>query len=88
MSDDDKTVRMVTHLDRRAVEGKLAEVRQAAQAANLGDVAAALERIEGQPAAHIATCVQKAQKLLAGKPQHQRLVTDLEIVELNLKNLK
>ena len=36
---DDKTVRMVTNLDRKAVEGKLVEVRTAAQSANLAELA-------------------------------------------------
>ena len=44
MSDDDKTVRMVTNLDRKAIEGKLAEVRKAAQAANLTELAAMFNR--------------------------------------------
>jgi hypothetical protein len=32
--------------------------------------------------------VKNALKWLADKPQHQRMATDLELVELNLKNLK
>lgn len=88
MADADKTVRMVTNLDRKAIEGKLAGVRQAAAAANLGELAAIFERVEGQPAPQIAARVQKGLQYLADKPQHQRLVADLELVELNLKNLK
>ncbi len=88
MSDADKTVRMVTNLDRKAIEGKLAGVRQAAQAANLGDLAAMFKGVEGLPGAEIAARVQKGLKWLADKPQHQRLFADLELVELNLKNLK
>ena len=88
MADADKTVRMVTNLDRKAIEAKLAGVRQAAQAAKLGELGAAFERIEGQPAPQIAAAVQKGLKLLAGKPEHQRLLAELELVEMNLKNLK
>jgi hypothetical protein len=88
MADEDKTVRMVTNLDRTAVEGKLAGVRQAAQSANLADLASMFAGIEGAPRAQIEAKVQNALKWLADKPQHQRIVADLELVEINLKNLK
>jgi hypothetical protein len=88
MSDDDKTVRMVTNLDRTAIEGKLAGVRQAAQSANLADLASMFAGIEGAPRAQIEANVQNALKWLADKPQHQRIIADLELVEINLKNLK
>jgi hypothetical protein len=88
MSADDKTVRMVTNLDRKAVEGKLADVRKAAQAANLNELASMFIGVEGMPAAQIEQKVMNALKWLADKPQHNRIATDLELVELNLKNLK
>ena len=85
---DDKTVRMVTNLDRKAVEAKLADVRKAAQAANLNELASLFTAVEGLPAAQIEQKVRNALKWLADKPQHNRIATDLELVELNLKNLK
>ncbi len=88
MSDEDKTVRMVTNLDRTAIEGKLAGVRQAAQSANLAELASMFAGIEGTPRAQIEAKVQNALKWLADKPQHQRIIADLELVEINLKNLK
>ena len=88
MKEEDKTVRMVTNLDRKAVEGKLADVRKAAQAANLNDLASMLQGVEGMPKAQIEMRVKNALMWLADKPQHQRITVDLELVELNLKNLK
>ncbi len=85
---DDKTVRMVTNLDRNAIEGKLADVRKAAQSSNLNELATMFAGVEGMPKAQIEQRVKNALKWLAGKPQHQRMATDLELVELNLKNLK
>ncbi len=85
---DDKTVRMVTNLDRAAVEGKLAEVRNAAQSAKLTELASMFQGVEGMPKAQIEQRVKNAIKWLADKPQHNRISTDLELVELNLKNLK
>ena len=85
---DDKTVRMVTNLDRKAIEGKLADVRKAAQAANLGELASMFAGVDGMPKAQIETRVKNALLWLADKPQHQRITIDLELIELNLKNLK
>jgi hypothetical protein len=85
---DDKTLRMVTNLDRGAIEGKLAEVRKAAQSSNLAELAAMFAGIEGMPRAQIETRVGNALKWLADKPQHQKISATLELVELNLKNLK
>ncbi len=85
---DDKTVRMVTNLDRAAAEGKLAEVRNAAQSAKLTELASMFQGVEGMPKAQIEQRVKNAIKWLADKPQHNRISTDLELVEMNLKNLK
>ena len=85
---DDKTVRMVTNLDRKAIEGKLADVRKAAQAANLTELASMFSAVEGMPKAQIEKSVKNALLFLADKPEHQRITIDLELVELNLKNLK
>jgi hypothetical protein len=88
MASDDKTVRMVTNLDRKAVEGKLADVRKAAQSSNLSELASMFLGVEGMPRAQIEQRVKNALQWLADKPQHNRIATDLELVELNLKNLK
>ena len=85
---DDKTVRMVTNLDRKAIEGKLADVRKAAQSSNLSELASMFLGVEGMPRAQIEQRVKNALQWLADKPQHNRIATDLELVELNLKNLK
>ena len=88
MAENDKTVRMVTNLDRAAVEGKLAEVRKAAQSASLAELASMFSGVEGMPKAQMEQRVKNALKWLADKPQHARITTELELVELNLKNLK
>ena len=88
MAEDDKTVRMVTNLDRKAVEAKLAKVRKAAQAVKLNELASMLQGVESMPKAQIEMRVRNALQWLSDKPQHQRITVDLELVELNLKNLK
>ena len=84
----EKTLKLVTNLDRAAIEQRIGAVRNAAKAANLADVASLLEGIEGKPRAHIEAQVKGAFKLLATNPAQQGLAAQLELVELNLPNLK
>jgi hypothetical protein len=84
----EKTLKLVTNLDRAAVEGRIADVRKAAQAGNLGELATLLTGIEGMPRAQMEARVRSALKLLADKPDHKSLFAQLELIELNLPNLK
>ena len=87
-ADEEKTLKLVTNLDRKAIEGKLAEVRSDAQAASLKELADMFNGIEGMPRAQIEQKVKNAIKWLADKPQHNRIASQLELVGLNLANLK
>jgi hypothetical protein len=84
----EKTLKLVTNLDRAAIEQRIAAVRSAAQAANLSQLAGLLEGIEGKPRAQVETQVKSALKLLGTDAAHQNLAAQLELVELNLPNLK
>ena len=86
--DEEKTMKIVTNLDRKAIEGKLAQVRSDAQSANLKELADMFNGIEGMPRAQIEQKVKNALRWLADKPQHNRLASQLELVGLNLPNLK
>jgi hypothetical protein len=87
-SESEKTMKLVTNLDRKAIEGKLAEVRSSAQAANLKELADMFNGVEGMPRAQIEQKVKNALKWLADKPQHNRIASQLELIGLNLPNLK
>ena len=87
-TDDEKTMKLVTNLDRKAIEAKLAEVRSEAQSANLKELAGMFNGVEGMPRAQIEQKVKNALKWLADKPQHNRLASQLELIGLNLPNLK
>ena len=87
-SESEKTMKLVTNLDRKAIEGKLAEVRSTAQAANLKELADLFNGVEGMPRAQIEQKVKNALKWLNDKPQHNRIASQLELVGLNLHNLK
>ena len=86
--DEEKTMKLVTNLDRSAIEGKLVEVRTQAQSANLKELADMFSGIEGMPRAQIEQKVKNALKWLGDKPQHNRISATLELVGLNLPNLK
>jgi hypothetical protein len=88
MADEEKTMKLVTNLDRKAIEAKLAQVRAEAQSASLRELADMFSGIEGMPRAQIEQKVRNALKWLADKPQHNRLASQLELVGLNLPNLK
>lgn len=88
MSSHEETLKMVNNLDRAGVEARLAQVRNAAQAAGLGELAQMFAGIEGAPRARIEDKVKSALKWLAGKPEQKSLLALLELVEINLPNLK
>ena len=85
--DNDKTMKIVTNLDRAAVEGLLGQIRALAQSSNLPELASLFNRVEGMPRAQIEQRITNALKWLADKPQHNGITAQLEMVELNLKNL-
>jgi len=82
------TMKLVTNLDRAAIEAKLKEVGSEAAGAGLIELAKMFIGIEGMPAAQIEQRVNSAIKWLADKPQHMRLAATLDLVGMNLKNLK
>ena len=85
---NEPTMKLVTNLDRAAIETKLREIGAEAAAAGLTDLAKMFVGIEGMPAAQIDQRVNNAIKWLADKPQHMRLAANLDLVGMNLKNLK
>jgi hypothetical protein len=87
-NDHDKTMKLVTNLDRGGIEGRLGELRKSAQSSNLAELAAMFAGIEGMPRAEMEKRVRSALQWLADKPQHNNLRGQLEIIELNLPNLK
>jgi hypothetical protein len=88
MSIHDKTLKLVTNLDRAGIEARLAQISAAAQAAKLGELAQMFAGIEGAPRAQLEQTVRSALKWLADKPDHKGLAAQLELVEINLPNLK
>jgi hypothetical protein len=84
--DLDKTFEFTTNLDRRAVEARLEEVREAADELLLADVAQVLTGVAGKSREEIAQRIRTALDALEGSGQ-KRMIALLELAEINLTNL-
>jgi len=87
MSLHETTLKIVTNLDRAAIEAKLVEVRTAAQSQGFEPLAQMFAGIEGMPRAQIQERVRNALRWMGDKPQLKNLADHLELIELNLPNL-
>jgi len=90
---ENETIRWPTNLDRKAIEERLSHVAAKAAALDLTDIAARFARVAGMPAAQIASGVVASLTWLVNQPSPDRaryaeVTRDLEMVALNLKNLK
>jgi hypothetical protein len=85
---ENETLRWPTNLDRRAIEARLVRVRDEAQAAGLQDVAALFKDPREMTGAQIGAAVLSALERLQEKRDHAAITTQLEMVAMNLKNLK
>lgn len=83
-----ETLRWPTNLDRHAIEQRLIHARETAQRTGLTEVAQILAGVESMPPAHIAKSVMAALDWLQGRTELRAFTLQLEMVALNLKNLK
>jgi hypothetical protein len=85
-SHHDKTFELVTNLDRAGIEARLEEVRQTAESMLIADLAQPLTGIAGKSREELTARVRTAMEAARDAGQ-QHLLTQLEMVELNLPNL-
>jgi hypothetical protein len=85
--DQDKTVELVTNLDRAAIEEKLGQIVAAAKTHNLEDIVTLLGAYAGMGQTDLRKRVGLCLHALSGSPEHKGLFMQLELVELNLHNL-
>ena len=88
MTSENETLRWPTNLDRAAISQRLVNARTVAERDGLKEVAALLVNIENETPAHIAKAVMAALGWLEGKSELRSFTLQLEMVALNLKNLK
>ena len=84
----DETLRFPTNLDRAGIERRLLQVREAALSGHLPAVAALFENLLALSSAQLGTNVVAALTLVQEKPEHRAVAVQLEMVAMNLKNLK
>jgi len=88
MSNDYETLRWPTNLDRAGIEKRLVEVRETALRLGLDTLAKGFEALEKLTGAQLGAKVVAAMTEVQGKPEHRAIATQLEMVAMNLKNLK
>lgn len=93
MSDDNETIRWPTNLDRAAIEKRLVRVARMATERQLPELAGRFSGVSTMSAAQIASNVVGALTWLVNLPTPDRasfdaITKELEMVALNLKNLK
>jgi hypothetical protein len=88
MSNEYETLRWPTKLDRAGIEKRLVAVREAAQRAGLDALAKGFESLETLSAAQLGARVVSALNEVLEKPEVRAIATQLEMVAMNLKNLK
>jgi hypothetical protein len=88
MSSDNETLRWPTNLDRAAINQRLVKAREVAGRDGLAEIARLLANIEHETPAHIAKAVMACLAWLEGKSELRAFTLQLEMVALNLKNLK
>jgi hypothetical protein len=83
-----ETLRWPTNLDRAAIELRLGQVRDYALANGLPELAARFEHLSTLTGGQLGGAVVGALNSLQKSPQHREATTQLEMVAMNLKNLK
>ena len=86
--ESEETLRWPTNLDRRAIEQRLAQARATAERNGWTELVPLLSDIEGKPPAEIAKKVMAALDWLQTQPEQRAFTLQLQMVALNLKNLK
>jgi hypothetical protein len=84
----DETLRWPTNLDRAGIESRLVQVHAAAKAQGLDQIAALFANVGALSAAQLGHSVVSALELLQEKKEHDAITRQLEMVAMNLKNLK
>lgn len=85
---ENETLRWPTNLDHGAIVARLVQFREAARAAGLADVAARFDGVEDMPAAQIGAKVIATMTMLQDRTDQMHIARQLEMIAMNLKNLK
>jgi len=84
----EETIRWPTNLDRPAIEKRLMQARATAEKEGWTELANMLADVEKKSAAEIGKAVMASLDWLQRQPEMRSFAVQLEMVALNLKNLK
>jgi hypothetical protein len=86
---ENETLRWPTNLDRKGIEQRLVQVRDYAETHGLADLAARFAYIESMSSGQLGAAVVAALTWLQDhQAEHRPITMQLEMVAMNLKNLK
>jgi hypothetical protein len=85
---ENETLRFPTNLDHDTIVKRLVNIRAMAVEKGPPELASLLDGVETMPPPKLGVAVISAISLLADKPEHGALASRLEIIAVNLKNIK
>ena len=85
---ENETLRWPTNLDHGAIVLRLMQFREDARAAGLSDIAARFDNVETMPGPQIGAKVISTMTLLQERTDQMHIAKQLEMIAMNLKNLK
>jgi hypothetical protein len=84
----DSTMQFNTGMSRADIEAKIPELRTFANAAQLGEIVTLLTDTAAVPNAELATRMTRCQEITGGKDEYALLYDQLDMLIINLRNLK
>jgi len=88
MTNEYETLRWPTNLDRAGIETRLVEVRAYAESHGMTELAARFAYLPEMSAKQLGAAVVASLTALQDQHEHRAITMQLEMVAMNLKNLK
>jgi len=85
---ENETLRWPTNLDRAGIEQRLVQVRAYAESRGMAELAARFAYLDNMSSKQLGAAVVASLTDLQEKPEHRAITMQLEMVAMNLKNLK
>jgi len=85
---ENETLRWPTNLDRAGIESRLLKVCESARSLGLAHLVSLYADLKSMSAAELGASVVAGLTWLQDQPAHRALAMQLEMVAMNLKNLK
>lgn len=85
---EEETLRFPSHLDQAAIVARLVKLREAGEKAGLSEFVAILAGVEAMRPAQLGMSIISAIDWLQARPEHKSMATQMEMLAVNLKNLK